>query len=53
MAIPVFDSVTELMDFATGARMAEDANAKMLTAPVLMRILISGLMALMVNVSNL
>ena len=52
VSIPFFDSVPELRDFCTGARMSEGENQQMLTAPVMARILLSCVLALLVNVSN-
>jgi hypothetical protein len=52
VCIPIFDSFKELGEYCTGAHMAEDADQRMLTAPVLGRILLSCFLALLVNVSN-
>merc|ERR1712070_1124321 len=42
----------ELAEFCTGAHMSEDADQRMLTAPILGRILLSCFLALLVNISN-
>ena len=52
ICIPIFDSMKELAEFCTGAHMSEDADQRMLTAPILGRILLSCFLALLVNISN-